>query len=531
MALLERLTAEELLVCESLVDPICISECLFSDLDNLAIIKENFAHIRLGQFSMLSYEYLIDEDPSLSPKENFHLLEGAGDIYNLGARKYGKTLITLILDMLLSVIHLDGWKTIFSSYDAVHIRSILERVIPITENHPLLKIYDVHVKRSPTYLLQFKNGFTIESVNQNIASKNPGSQFFGHHVKKIWLEEASFETERVHEKRVDATSELGCIERLSGMTNFTKYSPVGKIFYDLSKRPWIVNLPQFVNPMWDEKENKKALRKYGGESSIGYRVFIKGEIVEDGIAVFDMERVRKCYLDDKEIKILEIDKNTFPIFEQRLVVERPKNATTLYIAADIGESAPTEIVIFVDISQKYRYIYNIVLHNLTDKQQYSIFKYLAQKLKANFIGLDCTDGTGRAIFRALSEDFDKENLIRVAFNEKIPVDFEKDENNNIIIKDGKPVYKEEYVSEWSIQHLKDLFYEEKLELPLDYKLDSQLNAVISMQSTNRTIYKCISEQDHSFQSLQVFSIMAWDTEFRLAKPIRKKEFFKSGTGF
>jgi hypothetical protein len=1210
MALLERLTAEELEICEALVDPICASECLFSDLDNLSRFKEEFAHIRLGQFSMLSFEYIIDDDPSLTIKENFKLLEGAGNIYNFGARKYGKSLITLILDILLSVIHLDGWKTIFSSYDAVHIRSVLERIIPITENHPIFKIFDVHTKRSPTYLLQFRNEFTIESVNQNIMSKNPGAQFFGHHAKKIWLEEASFEAEKVYEKRIEATSEVGCIERMciaekskillanfmtkniedieigdkilawndktrrleettvlnkfdsgirnvvklkndrnelwltpehkirskikkhyawrrtddvkikdcyadalsyidneldyykgvliglidsdgscciikgktqicyqyslcqsdeveffryvlnylninysedvhteqrpgtftnkehpiycfrikreynsfiqniyslleinkdiqsgylagfvigdgwiekkrcsfiinqdydcnktkiyriisianklclpyshhkklrnsnwsiyfpkysivlpinskkgfkykelllskerylhnaleltideekenvqvydietnlhsfiangfivhnSGMTNFTKYSPIGKIFYDLAKKPWIVNLPQYVSPMWDEKEKQKAARKYGGEGSVGFKVFVKGEVIEDGIAVLDMERVRRCYMDDKEIKTIEIDKNSFHIFEQRLIVEAPKNAGNVYIAADIGESAPTEIAIFAEINKKYRYIYNVILRNLTDKQQYKVFKYIAQRVGANFIGLDTTEGTGRAIFRSLAEDFDKDHLIwcftpetdiltnvgwktfqelnkndkvltlnpqtnqsyytdivsffernydgeiidydaerlkfqvtpdhncyfrphtmtskmifdkaknlkggesfkrdlghfigsnveeieisgqfysknkilkfkskdfleflgwylsegsiydttitiyqsklknkikyeeivncirilgftpslnknsvsfscailanwlkcncyindrikyktiyncynkkipnhiknfsshflkhliktlwlgdgwiscvgqegfctsskqladdvqeivlktglvatikigqpqlrkfskslnkemncsnnyvvlicknknstiqksklsrknyrgkvydievqpshliyvrykgksfwsgNCSFNEKIPVEFEKDEHNAVIMKDGKPVYKEEYVSEWSIQHLKDLFYEERIELPLDYKLDSQLNSVVAMQSGNRTTYKCISEEDHAFQSLQVFAIMAWDTEFRIVKPIIKKNYFKSGLGF
>ena len=1267
MSLLERLTPEELDICESLFDPICLSECLFSDMDNLASFKDEFSHIRLGQLSMLSYEYLIDEDPSLSPKENFKLLEGAGNIYAFGARKHGKSLIVLVVDILLSIIHLDGWKTLFTSYDAVHIRSVLERIIPITENHPIYKMLDVHAKRSPTYFLQFRNGFVIESVNQNIMSKSPGcvdketeiltdsgwkyfkdltyenkvlsldintlkteyskitsiinehydgemlqfenrwsnflftpnhsiiykkshklnkntfeninhkqiympsfvnwegnsprefiiegvlfskvkkkfiipikywveliawylaegemsinkcgklvlkigqknkcseleetlkntglhfikkwdtfkkiymytltnkivnryildnysrkkekripryflnyskellkhfikyysygdgtiiedtpieifsssqilignlqeaalksgyraniyesvqditlndyfypdykmyhiylgvkdryftyqknnvkripykdnvycietepyhsflirrfgkvlwtgnSQFFGHHVKKLFGEEMSFEPEKVYEKRIEATSELGCIERISGMTNFTKYSPTGKIFYDLTKRPWVVNLPQYVNPMWDDAEKKKAVRKYGGESSMGYKVFIKGEVVEDGLAVFDMERVRKCYLDDKEIKVFEIDKNSYSIFEQRLIVEPPKNASRIYICADVGESvsknefvlckidgkficdrisniyklkhkkmeifnykdgksvwsetsliehdydgdfydfyifpgnhkvsvtashslmifdgntlipkyskdvkigdwmlipkeigtnnndigyislkynrwieprkvyetsdislnedlafllgmavaegsdkdksksyqlavgiskskaeeylllfrkifsynsgyvschkaekykkytsfyrlqdcyytifgggkgvrdffsyrvgngchnkkipeeifnsnlsvrlsfikglfdgdgtqyangnetlhttseilanqtsillktcgydvslsefdayeghsksyyvtynkekrkyfsgvpiefvyekkdkyrmkklreyssekaknnfnrlnslewnfvkvkkintykykdkvydfyvpnsntfvvgsgnilvhntAPTEIVVFAEINNKFRYIYNIILLNLTDKQQHKVFKYLGMKLKANFISVDSTDGTGRSIYRSLAEDFGKDHMVWCHFAEKIPVDFEKDEKDNVIMKEGKPVHKEEYVSEWSIQHLKDLFYEEKLELPMDFRLDAQLNSVVSFQSTNRVVYKCIHEQDHLFQAFQVFSIAHWDTEFRNIKKITRKAFFKSG---
>jgi len=529
MALLEKLEKEEVQFMECFCDSVCMAETLFSDYDNLSSIEDDkFGHIRLGQLSMLSYEYIIDEDPNLTLKENFKLLEGAGDLYNFGARRYGKTLITLILDILMSIIHLDGWKTIFSSYDAVHIRSILERIIPIAENHPFFRLFGVRVKRSPTYLLMFKNGFVINGVNMNIVSKNPGAQFFGHHAKKIWIEEGSFETESVHEKRIDAVSELGCIERISGMTNFTKYSPAGKVFYDLSKKPRLCNVPQYINPMWDEKEKEKAIKKYGGESSIGYRVFTKGEVVEEGVSVFDMERVRKTYLENKIIKHLEISKDTFDIFEQRLVVERPSNATAIYLPADIGEAAPTEIAVLAEINKKYRYIYNITLHNLTDKQQYKIFKYLGRTLEVNFLGLDCTDGTGRAIFRSLTDDFPKENLVWVAFNEKIPVDFEKDDKDKIIMKSGKPVYKEEFVSEWSIQRLKTLFYDKKMEMPLDYKFDTQFNSIISMQSGSRIIYKCVAEQDHLFQTFQVFSIMQWNMEFKLVKPIQTKEFCKTG---
>jgi hypothetical protein len=39
---------------------------------------------------------------------------------------------------------------------------------------------------------------------------------------------------------------------------------------------------------------------------------------------------------------------------------------------------------------------------------------------------------------------------------------------------------------------------------------------------------CVAEQDHLFQAFQVFSIMEWDSEFRLNLPIQKKKHCKSG---
>jgi hypothetical protein len=71
-------------------------------------------------------------------------------------------------------------------------------------------------------------------------------------------------------------------------------------------------------------------------------------------------------------------------------------------------------------------------------------------------------------------------------------------------------------------------YSGKIELPLDYKFDMQFNSVISMQSGSRTVYACISAENHLFQAFQVFSIAQWYNEFKNIRPIPKKTFFKSG---
>ena len=136
---------------------------------------------------------------------------------------------------------------------------------------------------------------------------------------------------------------------------------------------------------------------------------------------------------------------------------------------------------------------------------------------------------GRAIYRSLEEIFPKENLCWVSFNEKIKVEVEKDDNGNVIMKDGQPVWKEEYVDSWSVKRLRDILYEEgKFELPLDYKFDSQLNSVIATQSGNRTLYTCISSEDHLFASFRVFGITEWTNYLTIVKNIKKKQFFKSG---
>jgi len=530
IALLQRISEEELEFMETLCDPVAMAESLFYDYDNLQLYSDTlFGHVRLGQLAMLSYEYLIDDkNPTLSAKENFKLLEGAGTLYNFGARRFGKSLISLIIDMLESLIHLDNWHCLYSSYDALHILQILERVIPAAENHPFLQIFEVQTKRSPNYVITAKNGFEIQSVNMNISSKTAGSNFFGHHTKKLWADEYSKTTSEVEEKIVDASSELGCIDRFAGMTDFTRHSPAGKIYDDYKRKPWVCNFPQYISPMWDDLERLKQERRYGGSKTVAYRTFVKGEICEDGISVFDMDRVRANYNENKTIKNFELNKDNFKSFKQILIVERPKNASLCIIGADIGETAPTEIVITFKINDKYNYAYNITLYNLTDKQQYHIFKYLMILLGAEATGIDCGDGTGRSIYRRLEEDFTSQPLFFYDGSKKIAVGYKKDSDGKITMINGKLEVSEEFMSEWSVKHFKTILYDQLMVIPQDFKFDTQINSVISLTLSNRTVYECVSPQNHLFDAFKVWALTQWNVSFNESNLIKRKNFSKTG---
>ena len=99
----------------------------------------------------------------------------------------------------------------------------------------------------------------------------------------------------------------------------------------------------------------------------------------------------------------------------------------------------------------------------------------------------------------------------------------------MVYKDGQPAYIEEYVSEWSVRHLKSLLYDGKIEIPEDcYKFDVQINSIVALQSSTRTIYDCVADENHLFQAFQVFAISEWMNVFNLVKPINIKKFSKGG---
>ena len=528
--MITTLSEEELEFMECFYDPIALSECLFGDVDNLGMFyPERTSHVRLGQISLLSFEYLLDDkNPKLTEKENFKLREGAGSTHVFGGRKFGKSLYVLIIDLMVSMVLLDGESAGFTSLDAIHIRGVLDVIVRALENHKFYQLLEPKITRSPTYNVFLNNGYHLISVNMNLHSNQPGNAFFQKHFRRLYIEEGSFESEVVFNKRQDSISEDGCVIRNSGMTNFTKYSPAGKVFYDISEKPKVINLPQYINPKWGKKEKIKMMKKYGGESSLGYRIFVKGEVVEEGVSALDMERVRENYSDEKKLKRIEINKDNINNLKNILFLDRPKNSEMLFVDADIGETAPTEIIIISKVNEKYRYLYNITAYNLTDKEQVELFSYIISQTKADVVGLDTTDGLGRAIFRALKPMFPEIAFCWCSFNEKIAVDFERNDNNKILFKNGQLAYKEEYVSEWSFMRLRELFYKEVMMIPVDFKLDEQLNSIIAIQGATRITYPCVASEDHLYAAFLVFAISQWYIEFNLIKPKNRKTFCKRG---
>ena len=533
--LISKLTSKEMDLARSLYNPKTLLECLFKEkienFDSLQQFKDNdFFKLRFYQIPFVSYEYMIANDPKLTDTENFRLKMGSGSGYYYCGRKIGKSLVALLMDLLLDTVYnCNDWVTAFSSFDAVHVKHILEPYIKTVTTHPFFKMFKPHVVRHPVYCIDFPLGHKVEGVNMNLASKHKkGSQWERVHASKMYIDEHQYEDEEVVNKRSQSVSERGCIERFAGITSFKRHSPAGKIFDNLEKRNHLVNLPQTVSHMWTPETKQKAIEDYDGEDSLGYKVHVMAQVCEDAEGLYNMESIRASYNKKRRIKNFEVSKENYDRFKELIIVERPKIAERIYVSADFGETAPTEIIIMAEIIRNgesfYKYLYNITLHRLVPDEQTEIFKYIAESVSANFIGIDCSEEGGRQIYRDLSKFYKKENLCWVSFQEKIPVAFAKDTNKNIIMKNGKPVYEEEYVIDWAVRRLKVLLYDgNKTELAYDYKLDKQFGGMKSMFTGNRVKYGHLTE-DHLHSAFQVWAIMEWSNAFNLVKSIKKKSW-------
>jgi hypothetical protein len=278
------------------------------------------------------------------------------------------------------------------------------------------------------------------------------------------------------------------------------------------------------------KNSIKFIRKYKShvyDLTTTSKTFIaNGFLVHN--SVYDIERIRETYKRDKEgnpllVKTFEINKSNFYRFKEVIILDRPNSAESVWVCLDKGEgSAPTEVIVLFKIGDIYSYECNITTFKLAPDEEDLVVEYIVEQLKANVVGIDVTSGGGKAMFSHLAKKY-PENIVGVSFNEKISIDFEKDNNGNIIYEaSGKPKYKDEFIVDWSIQRLKHLFYNRKIVALFDMKLDVQFDSVIVMRSGQRTVYGS-KTANHLHQAFQVFSICQWQYEFKQVQPIQKRK--------
>jgi len=321
----------------------------------------------------------------------------------------------------------------------------------------------------------------------------------------------------------------GFIVHNSGMTTFTKTSPIGEIFFDLKNKKKIINLPSYINPTWNDKKEADAIKEFGGKDSPGYQVQIDGKVIEGAESVFDIQRIRQTYLVDKKgigipIKAFEVNKDSFFRYKEIVIVEKPTNAEFLGIYFDVGEGgAPSEYIIISQTNKIYKYIYRITTFQLSPEEEKEFVRYLINILQPNVIGLDSTSGVGKALVSDLVKDY-PDNVIPVSFNENIDIDYEKDKNNQYVKgKDGSYIFKQANMVDWAMQCLKNIFYNKKIQMYEDIKWDTQANNVIVGKTKQGKVMYGYKTQNHLFQAFMVFSICHWLTEFKNIKPVIKRK--------
>jgi hypothetical protein len=144
--MIEKISEDDLKVFEILHHPISATEVLFSNLGNLSEFDvDKFSKVRKYQYHYLSYDTMFFDNKELTEKENFNIKKGMSEAYILGGRLTGKSLIGLIVDALLALLHNTFRKGSVSSADAEKIKKVMEQIFVALEYHSIFKMLNIRV--------------------------------------------------------------------------------------------------------------------------------------------------------------------------------------------------------------------------------------------------------------------------------------------------------------------------------------------------------------------------------------------------
>ena len=519
----EPLTETEIQFCELYNHPTSLTENLWPKNENAPQTWSDECDcitLRNYQIMMQDFSYLVEEDEELSAKQNMRKRIGAGKIFNIGSRNTGKSFL-LKINVLLSIIHKIKEMCV-ASFDAKHLKNVANPIASYVEAHPFMKIFHLQdtrakvIKRDPLTVTT-QHGALVKSANELVEGNDPGVQFHSLHYEKLEYEEFSYASDEGTKKRIDSGSSLGHIERLSGIPDLRIGSPLTKILSRQENKRYIWRLPQYVRQDFDEKTEEEMIEKYSGRSSFAYKLNVEAEIVEGAFGFWDMERLKnKCLKKDRHIKYFEINKDNFNNFENNLIVERMAGAEQAYICSDIGfGGTPSEIIIIFKVGNKYKYVYNISLFKLIQKEQADVFEWLYKKLGGAFVAVDATCGDGAIIDELFERGIPQDNLLKVKLNKNIEVDFIRDENGIVERdKNGDPMMRQENTKDWAMSQLEKLIYNGDLEVPVDQKFLKEFNGFIVKQTGMKKTYGSTTTDD-LHQSFEIWAICRFFNEFNV----------------
>jgi len=525
--MIKPLSKEEEFFVTSFYNARCLVESTFSKgtprnwNDNKPCIK-----LRLYQRPFLGFDSAIEDDDKLSELYNFRRRINTGTRIVVSARKIGKTFIALVANILMKLVHYRDLEMTMASYDEKHVNKVLDNVKEFFVYHNFYKSFKQSIRGSPEYQIETKNGNKLFGINETVKGKSPGENWWGHHTYINFQDEIQAETETAYSHKIDAVSDFGVLEVLCGIPLITKVSPLGRILHDRTQKANVIRLPQYVSGIWDETTKARRIRDYGGQESTGFKINVAADLVEGAQGAFDMERIKTNYNKKRTTKRFEITKKTFKDFKSLLILEPIINADKVYVTADIGDTAATEIIVIAKINNRYHLIYNITTYRLSLTQELpDILEWICRIVRANVMSIDCTI-MGKAVYEIISSRLDevekdeKGNIIKInkrvfwcAFNEGIVTGFEKDEKGRVLKdKNGNLIEKKEDTMGFAVRRLNELFFDKKFDIPDDdYKFEVQFSSYVSTVSGNRIIYGSTTE-DHYVQSFQVFAILEWITD-------------------
>jgi len=446
----------------------------------------------------------IDRNVELSRiyQDNMLLDQNCDSVQRCG-RGVGKT--TTLKSVLMQDALLNPNKSgLLTTPSKAHLDPLFTALINFIAADPIYRNFAVRVIRSPEYLIEFNNGYTLYG---RIAGTSGGKGVLSLHVNFLYVDESQLYTG-------SALSELqGCI--IPGAVIKCYGVPNGLRDSFLSIQ-WNSNdIPEFrkhkitrlQDPTFTEKERQRLIKIYGGESSPGYRNQVLGEDDIIQHSTFSSKYYLPSFIDLPNYYVCNINGNDINEDDINDELELPviEDDYKYALCCDIGYNPdPSIYLLFENIQgQIWRLSCKFKFDSVRFTKQAKIIDYILRQCRISIVAIDA-GGVGRSVVLDLASDSDFPDkpyrVIPVDFQGTVKLGEEIDSNDNV-----KEITSR--IKSHSTILIESMFQKKILQLPKENDNSEIFNEIQSSTKTKLKdgtyVYQGV---DHNLSAIRCFAI-------------------------
>ncbi len=388
-----------------------------------------------------------------------------GDTTLRAGRGTGKSLGVLEPEIVRRAWNRPGEETILTAMRRMHIVDRMERIL-VYFSIGFLRLYLKRAIRQP-YIIELSSGHIIYGIS---VGDDPESKMIqGKHASTIDIEEA-------HQYPIRAWSKLQGARDPRGSACFMTGVPDGRLdtpfrhsasrYQNFAGRRFQISRRQ--DPNFTQEDKASFAINLGGETTDLFRQEVDAEWGNPVWSAWDMESLLRCVSKSLALVMIQISGRKYKEYGMTpaaAISELPgrPGEGTIRIALDVGYSQPSEVGVFRYWRSRWRMIARVRLFDrMEHSDQAAILDELGKLYDAESIGIDATEGEGRAIAAEL--EMAGWTVVRVPFTEKFLTGWKKT---------GEEVM--ETARNISIRWLRSMIHKQTIELPEDEEIPAAFN--------------------------------------------------------
>lgn len=443
---------------------------------------------------------------------------GTGDIVVKAGRASGKSYALLEPELVRQAIARPGEETLLTAFRRTHVTDRIERAIDYFETIPLFRLFLKRVLRSPIYHVALYNGHSLYGVS--VGDDVEARMAQGKHASTVVIEEAQQYPIRAYGKLMGAQDPRGSWKLMIGVPDGrvdTPFKNADRIYTSFQGRRFA--LSRRLDPYFDQRAKADLADALGGEASDFFQQEVDAKWGNPAYSAWNIDQIFACMEAENSLPLvtLTIDGRVYRQLE--MVPEAACNALPgpkyeggqVRMSADIGYSQPTEIGIHEFFAARWWMTARVTLVNrMEHDEQAAIIAYLGERYGAEQIGIDTTDGEGRAIAKTL-EDLPRwapymlgggciTPIVRVSFNEGAVYDYRRNE-------DGEREELKDTMKHIAVRVLRGMIARREVAWPRDEKLAAEFNQERETKTLDGMTKLLVPFTCHIPEMLRVFSAM------------------------